>query len=308
LFTAAATQLPPVRTIRRAIRRTKQHANDPLPVPPTVADLHIPEKYQRTTTGEQFLLHDSDHGDAADGPRLLIFATQQNLGLLSQSNHWFMDGTFKIVPELFFQLYTIHGLHESQIIPCVYALLPNKQEATYTTLFQILKDANDGLNPRTMLMDYEKAALNAANAVFPDAEQQGCLYHLAQCVYRRVQASGLQERYATDVDLSLSVRMLPALAFVPSADVLESFELLQDQLPEELQLVTDYFEDTFIGRPGRRNRRGPTFVHALWNCYARVEAGLPRTNNNIEGWHRRMAASVGCHHPNIWMFLDVLKK
>ena len=44
------------------------------------------------------------------------------------------------------------------------------------------------------------------------------------------------------------------------------------------------------------------------NCYDRVEAGLPRTNNNIEGWHRRMAASCGCHHPNIWIFLDVLKK
>ena len=218
-------------------------------------------------------------------------------------------GPLKWYLNCFFQLYTIHALHNSQVIPCVYALLPNKQQLTYTAFFQVLRDAHDNLNPETVLVDFELGAINALRATFPDTELQGCLYHLSQCVYRHVQDAGLQARYAADDALSLVTRMLVAIAFVPVNDIIDSFELLQEELPNELQPVTDYFEDTFIGRPGIRNhRRDPKFPHNLWNVFERVAAGLPRTNNNIEGWHRRMSASVGCHHLNIWLFLDVLKR
>ena len=113
----------------------------------------------------------------------------------------------------------------------------------------------------------------------------------------------LQAQYAADDTLSLATRMLVAIAFVPVNDNIDSFELLQEELPNELQYVTDYFEDTFIGRPWIRK-----LPHNLWNAFERVAARLPRTNSNIESWHRRMAASVGCHHPNIWLVLDVLKR
>ena len=65
-----------------------------------------------------------------------------------------MDGTFKIVSELFFQLYTIHPLCGSQSIPCVYGLLPDKCQATYTSFLQILKQADATLNPDTVSTDY----------------------------------------------------------------------------------------------------------------------------------------------------------
>ena len=192
-----------------------------------------------------------DNLGAENAPRMLVFATQQDLGLLARSNHWFMDGTFKVVPELFFQLYTIHALHNSQVIPCVYALLPNKQQLIYTAFFQVLRDAHDNLNPESVLVDFELAAKNVLRPTFPDTELQGCLYHLSQCVYRHVQDAGLQARYAADDALSPATRMLVAIAFVPVNDIIDSFELLQEELPNELQPVTDYFEDTIIGRPGR---------------------------------------------------------
>ena len=72
-----------------------------------------------------------------------------------------MYGTFKVVPELFFQLYTVHALVDTQIIPCVYGLLPNKQEPTYTEFLQILKDARPDLNPETITVDFELAPKNA---------------------------------------------------------------------------------------------------------------------------------------------------
>ena len=40
----------------------------------------------------------------------------------------------------------------------------------------------------------------------------------------------------------------------------------------------------------------------------RVEGGLPRTNNHIEGWHRHMQSNVGAYHPNLRTFLGVLRR
>jgi hypothetical protein len=42
--------------------------------------------------------------------------------------------------------------------------------------------------------------------------------------------------------------------------------------------------------------------------YDRTVQELPRTNNNIEGWHHGFQSAIGGCHPNIWKFLDALKK
>ena len=55
--------------------------------------------------------------------------------ILSQTNYWHRDGTFKVVPELFFQLYTIYGDLGGLVLPCVYILLLNKDEVTYDIAF-----------------------------------------------------------------------------------------------------------------------------------------------------------------------------
>ena len=37
---------------------------------------------------------------------MIVFATPNFLSILSESLDWYCDGTFKVVPDLFFQLYT----------------------------------------------------------------------------------------------------------------------------------------------------------------------------------------------------------
>ena len=52
-----------------------------------------------------------------------------------------MDGTFKTVPLLFQQMYTIHapvGGENARVLPLVYALMMGKSEECYTQLFQEL--------------------------------------------------------------------------------------------------------------------------------------------------------------------------
>ena len=85
----------------------------------------LPERYQVTKAGEQFLIFDSG---VADNERILIFATQQDIHFLSNNSHWFMNGTSELCSEIFYQIYTIHARNNNQVFPCVFVLLPNKNE------------------------------------------------------------------------------------------------------------------------------------------------------------------------------------
>lgn len=99
--------------------------------------------------------------------------------------------------------------------------------------------------------------------------------------------------------------MISALAFCPSETVIEA---VSDIMPENAICITDYFEDNYIGRQHRRSRRDPLFKIDMWNMYTRVKNGIPKTNNGIEGWHKSFRGSVGCSHPNLWVFLKCVQK
>jgi hypothetical protein len=58
----------------------------------------------------------------------------------------------------------------------------------------------------------------------------------------------------------------------------------------------------------RGRRRRAMFPVTFWNCHDRVNQGLPRTNNAVEGWHRAFQSNVGAHHPSFWSFVDVVKR
>ncbi|XP_064109705.1 uncharacterized protein LOC135217666 [Macrobrachium nipponense] len=221
-----------------------------------------------------------------------------------------MDGTFDITPPLFSQLYSIHGLYLGRTHPLVYALLPNKRQGTYETLFRELNHLTNGeAAPQSIITDFEMAAICASNVVFPHAENRGCFFHLAQSVHRRIQREGFKQGYENDADFALQCRTIPALAFVPSDDVSDVFEELSQHLPDVLQPVLDYFEDTYIGRLNRRGlRRAPTFPIELWNVHDRVINSEDRTNNVVEAWHRSVQVTMGEIRPSIWKFIKGLTR
>jgi hypothetical protein len=64
-------------------------------------------------------------------------------------------------------------------------------------------------------------------------------------VYRKVQEAGLQQRYQADADFSLTVKMIPAIAFCPVEDVVDAFKILAKDIGDDYQGLLDYFEDTY---------------------------------------------------------------
>ena len=170
------------------------------------------------------------------GPeRILILGTQRTIDMLVLSQYWLADGTFKTAPDLFSQVYVIHGLRggpnpiqHGHLLPSLFVLLPNKSQATYMRIWQQVKVLCPNSQPTQMIMDFEKAAINSFEQVWPDTFIKGCVFHLTQNVWRKVQSEGLQSEYNQDEELAIRIRLLPALAFAAPHEVPHLFDEIMD--------------------------------------------------------------------------------
>ena len=129
-----------------------------------------------------FLVQDSGKDDKE---RILIFGDATMKNLLNLSNTWLVDGTFKLSPEIFYQIYPIH-VELNGFAPRAYVLPPNKTEKTYIRKIELLSEGTNP-NPGKKLVDFEKAALNAFSKKFPHAEISCCYFHLTQSFNRENQ-------------------------------------------------------------------------------------------------------------------------
>ena len=96
-----------------------------------------------------------------------MFATPKMLSILTSSQSWYADGTFKVAPQQFYQLYTIHAEKDGYIFPCVYILLTEKTELTYKRMLRKLLEIQPALNPSYLMLDFERAAINAFEEEIP---------------------------------------------------------------------------------------------------------------------------------------------
>ena len=135
------------------------------------------------------------------------------------------------------------------------------------------------------------------------------LFHLSQSVFRKLQSLGLQSEYHNDPEFALTMRMLPALAFVPLELVSWSFQQLVIIFPGNASPLCRYFEENFIGLLNLNGERNPPlFSISLWNNFHLVPQELPRSTNLLEAWHRGFLSTCGCHHPTVWKFIHCLKQ
>lgn len=75
-----------------------------------------------------------------------------------------------------------------------------------------------------------------------------------------------------------------------------------------LRPLLDYFEETRIADDRRRQGRRQTIFNVnFWNCYHACHEALRKTNNDVEGWHRRCSCLIYSYHPTIWKFIDSIR-
>ena len=288
-YCTSITKLPKTESIKRMIR---VHKNGPERIinPATASEIHILERYRVTPKGESFLLFDSGVGDNS---RIIIFATPKMFSILRDSQRWYADGTFKVVPQQFNQLNTLHA---------------EKNGTTYDRISRKLLEIEPALNPTHIMVDFEKTSINALEEHFL-AEVSGCFFHFFQNIFRKIQLKGLTNQYMEDFEFAVTMRMLPSLAFVPEHDVSDCFLILMADFPQCAVEIAEYFEETYIGkRLPDQTRRIPTFPIRMWNMHHRVIDKTARTNNAVEGWHNAFQSSISCSHPSFPKFVKLLQR
>lgn len=295
------------RTLRRHRQKVAERDNGGVALPPLPTDqfFEIPEMFKL------MLLHDSTMGNN----RVLILGNEVLLDGLGRAEVWIADGTFSVVPSIFFQLYSIHFEFGSGINPAaVYCLLNNKTQESYNAMISAVKNLVPAANPKKILVDFEKAAMTAFSTNYPAATVTGCYFHLTQSIQRKVQEVGMKVAYEQDDALRISVRCLAALAFVPVRDVADAFDLVIESMPahDHMNELLSYFEHTYIrGRRlrGRAEAYGAAlFPPPLWNQHDASISGIARTTNIAEGWHHGLQHLFQCHHPTMWTFLSGIQR
>jgi hypothetical protein len=269
----------------------------------------IPQNLMTTLSQTQFC-HDFNF----PGFRILLFVTDGNLQRLSAADVWLMDGTFKTVPTVFKQLYTIHakvGGINGRILPLVYALMTSKSKRCYRHLFEELKrlatNANIQLDPSFVISDLERSAINAIKEAFPRIQNKGCHFHLAQIIWRAIGRFGLVARYREDRQFSLNLRHLVALAYLEPNDILQAFRDIRRILPPVARFLLKWFNKNYVNG-NVRTQTGPKFPPDMWSVSENNDGAFPRTNNNVEAWHMKWLIIVGSSHLGLFKVINHIRE
>ncbi|XP_071083866.1 uncharacterized protein [Haliotis cracherodii] len=257
-------------------------------LPKTRAEVDIAAPWRETH--ERFLLFADGEED-----KMLVFATDDQLRVLQSASIVYTDGTFCACPHLWNQLYILHARKGSITYPLVYALMPDRRTTTYQRLFAQLKVhiqhlLNQPFNPETFQVDFEVPAIRALQTEFQGSDIKGCFFHFTQAIWRKTQELGLAVGYRDNPLVEQCIRRAAALPLPCLASSTGSgcMDCLHD-VPNADEL-NDYILHAYEAR----------FPLSLWNHH---QTFGPSTNNNLEGFHSRLNASLNHRHPNLYRCL-----
>lgn len=296
-----AASVPTFHSIRSTLYRERRKNTPPLPK--NRSEIHLPDDFKTTVDGRVFLQADSGQDD-----KILVFATDAALERLCASQTVYMDGTFYTCPRLFHQLFTFHVEAYGKMFPLMFAFLPDKSQATYQRLFQIVKERAQAhgleFSPSRIQTDYEQAIIVAVRQEFPGTRISGCLFHFGQALWRKIQGLGGAAEYQNSAESRQYLRRCSALAFVPLQKLDDAWVDLQADAPDSpmCRAFADYFVQTWMDDIASR------FPRTMWNHFDNMTEHSVRTNNSLESWHRWLKGMVTTSHPHIFKMLITLRK
>ena len=161
-------------------------------------------------------------------------------------------------------------------VPLVFVLMSAKRIPDYVAVFQEILDLIPNPRVREVMVDFEEALWRTVADILPDVTIKGCAFHWAQAVYRKVQDLGLAVQYKRDIGTHDYIRKILALPYLPPEFVEDQFSRIKAVAStNKLQDLVAYIRRTWI--------ENTLWAPASWSCFM----ASVRTNNDVEGWHRR---------------------
>ncbi|KAE9536151.1 hypothetical protein AGLY_007374 [Aphis glycines] len=146
-------------------------------------------------------------------------------------------------------------------------------------------------NPKVCVVDFEKSLHNAIITVWPTIILHGCRFHLSQAWWRKIQNLGLTSEYKKWIfGLSLLEPENVGNLFANDFMSIKSTD-------ERVTQFSDYLINMYIDEDA-------TFPLFMW---ASCSIASERTTNACESFHSAFGKYFYSAHPNIFVFLEVLK-
>ncbi|KAF1741983.1 hypothetical protein MXB_2174 [Myxobolus squamalis] len=124
---------------------------------------------------------------------------------------------------------------------------------------------------------------------------------------KKLSDEGFFCRYNTTPNFELAARMIVAIAFFPSHRIDSALEMLLVELPDDLKVILNWFEGSYVGCLVRGVRCGALFPFHMWSVYECTLRSLNHTNNHAEAAHCQIRAEFGMEHPTLWKFIDGIR-
>ena len=319
----ALVALPQTSSLKRDLQRNKASERPQEPLSIQAINIAFPWDTTGGANPLRFLIYDS--GVLAGPDRVIVYAADEPLRHLAQSDTWYLDGNFKSAPKIFTQIYVIRSKLDEGAISNVYAFLPGKQQRHYAEAFSSVQRrmqlAGMPINVRNITVDFEVGAYQAFRNIFgQQVNVNGCLFHLAQSTLRKARELGLgpyiqEGSQHIRQDFRMFAGMIDAMAFVPIGRLPLACQVLQNNIPDpSLQPLLDYFLDTYVRGPIIPNtvppqRTPPMFPPNIWNVFQRTIDGRCRTNNICEGWNNAFNKLCAAPpHPPFYSAIKAIQK
>lgn len=118
----------------------------------------------------------------------------------------------------------------------------------------------------------------------------------------------LAQKYGTSVEFALQVRMIKSLAFVPPSEIPNYFQTLLNNCDDEsVKNLLVWFDKNYIDINNNNSKYSPEFWSVHDHNASQTET-FPRTQNNIEAWHRRLKVIVGRRNSQFYHLVLSLQK
>lgn len=103
--------------------------------------------------------------------------------------------------------------------------------------------------------------------------------------------------------------MLKALSFLSPTDIPEYFRDLKAVATKDGLKIFNFFENNYVlGKKNRKERSPVPYPPTFWSVGSLVDDNLPRTQNTVEAWHRRLNSVISRSHIGCYKLINELKQ
>ena len=148
----------------------------------------------------------------------VIWGSSQMVNFLRNAEEIQFDATFKVVPRLFYQLFTIFIHFRGHAFPVLHILMNRKTEKLYEAVL-IIRRLIPEFNPVFAIGDFEEATRNALVSVIPSITIIGCWFHFTKAIFEKVRKLGLSKLYKQNQFFSFWIRKIMPLPLLPEEDI-----------------------------------------------------------------------------------------